>query len=129
MEICQPLNRKILILILLGLIARDKNEKKLIGFSYLRLVDEEGRTVQDKSHSLSVFRCDDILRIANVAAYLSQSAEEEKLGREVEDKRKGNGFLIRSGKERVQIKTLLCSTKLTQNGLWIQVLVNHFLIQ
>ncbi|CAG0893401.1 unnamed protein product, partial [Darwinula stevensoni] len=94
---------------------RDKNEKKLIGFSYLRLVDEEGRTIQDKSHSLSVFRCDDILRIANVAAYLSQSSEEEKVGREAEDKRKANGLLIRSGKERVHIKTLLCSTKLTQN--------------
>ncbi|XP_066947355.1 dedicator of cytokinesis protein 3 isoform X4 [Macrobrachium rosenbergii] len=90
---------------------REKNEKKLFGFSFIRLMDDEGGTTfRDGSHELCVYKCDERARLNNPAEYLTMPF----LSKEAVDCIYSLPFQ-RSPKEFIVIDTLLCSTKLTQN--------------
>ncbi|XP_042868283.1 dedicator of cytokinesis protein 3-like isoform X2 [Penaeus japonicus] len=90
---------------------REKNEKKLFGFSFVRLMDDEGgTTLRDGSHELCVYKCDERGRLSNPLEYLSMPF----LAKEAVDCIYSLPFQ-RSPKEIMVIDTLLCSTKLTQN--------------
>ncbi|KAK4293650.1 hypothetical protein Pmani_033668 [Petrolisthes manimaculis] len=90
---------------------REKNEKKLFGFSFLRLMEDEGgTTLRDGSHELCVYKCDERARLANPTDYLTMPS----LSRQAIDCVYSLPFQ-RSPKESIIIDTLLCSTKLTQN--------------
>ncbi|XP_037792049.1 dedicator of cytokinesis protein 4-like [Penaeus monodon] len=90
---------------------REKNEKKLFGFSFVRLMDDEGgTTLRDGSHELCVYKCDERGRLNNPVEYLSMPF----LAKEAVDCIYSLPFQ-RSPKEIMVIDTLLCSTKLTQN--------------
>lgn len=39
--------------------ARDKNERKLYGFAFARLMEASGATLRDGAHELYVYKCDD----------------------------------------------------------------------
>lgn len=90
--------------------AREKNEKKLFGFSFARLMDKNGATIQDGVHELHIYKCEDRSKL-DTCSYLTLPCSS-----------KDTAFIsdaatnfTRSHREVVNIKTLLCSTKLTQN--------------
>lgn len=74
-------------------------------------MDKDGAAVQDVMHELYIYKCEDAQKLEN-CGYLSLLA----CNKDYE----GNADVInsfsRSPKEVVFVKTLLCSTKLTQNG-------------
>ena len=85
---------------------KERQERKLIGFSWLELMRDDGTVIRDGEHELGVFRAESgepRLSMSSLS-YLS-----------------GSG-LVRSGKESVIIRTQLCSTKLTQNVDLMQLL-------
>ncbi|XP_061710006.1 dedicator of cytokinesis protein 3 isoform X3 [Cydia pomonella] len=91
---------------------RDKNERKLFGFSFARLMEASGATLRDGAHELYVYKCDDPAKLAT-ASYLSLPSCSADAARTPT-----NGVVVsfqRSSKENCTISTLLCSTKLTQN--------------
>ncbi|KPJ09807.1 Dedicator of cytokinesis protein 4 [Papilio machaon] len=95
------------------LITRDKNERKLFGFSFARLMEASGATLRDGAHDLYVYKCDDPTKLQN-ASYLSLPSCANDTTRTATS----NGVIPtfqRSSKEICTISTLLCSTKLTQN--------------
>lgn len=73
--------------------------------------DEGGTTLRDGSHELCVYKCDERGRLNNPVEYLSMPF----LAKEAVDCIYSLPFQ-RSPKEIMVIDTLLCSTKLTQNG-------------
>ncbi|XP_043244747.1 dedicator of cytokinesis protein 3-like [Amphibalanus amphitrite] len=90
---------------------KEKGEKKLFGFAFACLMDDEGATIRDGTHELCVYKCDDRHKLLNPACYLSlpwhTGLAQEPAG--------GNHHFTRTGRELVCVQTLLCSTKLTQN--------------
>ena len=76
---------------------KEKQERKLVGFSWLEVMTGEGTVIQDGEHELVVFRTDSVDKLS-CGTYLNNEHS-----------------LSKSGKESVVIRTKLCSTKLTQN--------------
>nr|XP_021207510.2 dedicator of cytokinesis protein 3 isoform X1 [Bombyx mori] len=92
---------------------RDKNERKLFGFAFARLMEASGATLRDGAHELHVYKCDDPSKLLT-ASYLSLPSCANDAARAAPP----NGVVPsfqRSSKENCTISTLLCSTKLTQN--------------
>ncbi|KAL7022521.1 hypothetical protein ACKWTF_012281 [Chironomus riparius] len=90
---------------------RDKSEPKMFGFSFARLMEHDGATIADGGHELFVYKCEDHSKL--------QGGHYLKLPCSVSDEQASPDVIPmfpRSSKETVFIKTLLCSTKLTQNG-------------
>ncbi|XP_076362645.1 dedicator of cytokinesis protein 3-like isoform X4 [Tachypleus tridentatus] len=109
---------------------RDK-EKKLLGFSFIHLMDEHGAILRNGNHELYIYKCEDRIKLQDPKAYLLLPV----------GPKDGVGFIqgcgsasagvippppfptsvlgqpfTRSPREILEIHTLLCSTKLTQNG-------------
>ena len=82
--------------------AKEKNEKKLFGFSYVRLMDEEGTTLKDGAHELFVYKCEDRNKLRNPRAYLAlPSHQSTSPGKDEKDKEKeGQKEKEGKGKER-----------------------------
>ena len=78
------------------IVAKEKNERKLIGISFMNLMDLNGAVVKDSTHTLPIYKCEDCTFPAD---YLTSSVVVQK-----------------SVKEVFTIRTQLVSTKLTQNG-------------
>ncbi|XP_066246456.1 dedicator of cytokinesis protein 3 isoform X2 [Euwallacea similis] len=89
---------------------REKNDKKLFGFSFMRLMDKDAAAVQDGQHELYIYKCEDPSKLDN-CGYLTLPA----FAKDYEGNHEASGQFSRSHKELVSIRTLLCSTKLTQN--------------
>lgn len=93
-------------------------EKKLIGFSFIPLSDEVGTVIGDGSHEVYMYKVNDLNNIRNK---LNDPRNYTSLpfgprdGRSIVSSSTVTGF-SRSPKESIHIRTLLCSTKLTQNG-------------
>ena len=51
--------------------AKDKNDKKLLGFAFMHLMDMDETTVKDGSHTLCLYKCEDAHRFDNGAIYLA----------------------------------------------------------
>lgn len=78
---------------------KERQERKLVGFSWLELMRDDGTVIMDGEHELGVFRAEPgEQRSMSSLSYLV-----------------GSPGPVRSGKESVLIRTQLCSTKLTQN--------------
>ncbi|XP_039296231.1 LOW QUALITY PROTEIN: dedicator of cytokinesis protein 3 [Nilaparvata lugens] len=94
--------------------AREKTDnKKLFAFSFVHLMEPGGATLLDGVHELFVYRCDEKTRL-HPSQYLGLPAS----GREAQNKpdlSSNSSQFTRSHKEIVTIRTMLCSTKLTQN--------------
>lgn len=86
------------------------DNKKLFGFSFARLMEPSGATLQDGLHEIFIYRCEERAKL-QPAHYLGLPS----CAREVTIENNSNSFFSRSHKESVTIRTLLCSTKLTQN--------------
>ncbi|XP_053681007.1 dedicator of cytokinesis protein 3 [Anopheles nili] len=90
---------------------RDKSDPKLFGFSFARLMEPGGATVADGAHELYVYKCEDVLKVQpNVYLRLPCSAGDRQAQGD------SPSPYHRSSKEAFYVRTVLCSTKLTQNG-------------
>lgn len=93
--------------------AREKNDKKLFGFSFARLMDKDGATIQDGQHELYIYKCEDPSKLDSCSYLLHPCSGKDTA---VSQDSAPVPSFSRSNKEYVQVRTLLCSTKLTQNG-------------
>uniref|UniRef100_A0A8B9IPF2 Dedicator of cytokinesis 4 n=1 Tax=Anser cygnoides TaxID=8845 RepID=A0A8B9IPF2_ANSCY len=90
---------------------KEKGEKKLFGFSFVPLMQENGRTLPDGTHELIVHKCEENTNLQDSSRYLKLPFSKGIfLG--------NNSQAVKTTKESFWITSFLCSTKLTQNG-WI----------
>ncbi|XP_065372195.1 dedicator of cytokinesis protein 3 isoform X2 [Calliphora vicina] len=89
---------------------REKSDPKLFGFSFARLMDPSGATLADGQHELYVYKCEDSSKLTT-ANYLILPCKPKDSHAKVEC----SSIFHRSSKEVFVMKSLLCSTKLTQN--------------
>lgn len=108
---------------------RDKAEKKLFGFSFVKLVSEDGTTLSDGPHELYLYKfnsptskgpvtlqqCEDAHNLRTPDSYISLPSSPSDIN-PAHGTTQGNVFFRRSERESIFIETLLCSTKLTQNS-------------
>ncbi|EEC15424.1 dedicator of cytokinesis protein, putative, partial [Ixodes scapularis] len=100
--------------------ARDK-DRRLLGFSFLPLMDEQGTIIRNGSHELYVYKADDSWQKALEAAQYRGLATGPRSGDGLVPGSQGAGA-GRSPREALHVTTLLCSTKLTQNGALLSLL-------
>ncbi|KAJ8373733.1 hypothetical protein SKAU_G00043130 [Synaphobranchus kaupii] len=93
---------------------KERGEKKLFGFSFAPLMQEDGRTLPDGTHELIVHKCDESANLHDPARYLKLPFSKGNLP--------GNNQAVKSTKESFWITSYLCSTKLTQNGDMLDLL-------
>uniref|UniRef100_A0A803XT25 Dedicator of cytokinesis protein 4 n=1 Tax=Meleagris gallopavo TaxID=9103 RepID=A0A803XT25_MELGA len=94
---------------------KEKGEKKLFGFSFVPLMQENGRTLPDGTHELIVHKCEENANLQDSSRYLKLPFS------------KGiflanNSQAVKTTKESFWITSFLCSTKLTQNGDMLDLL-------
>lgn len=89
---------------------RDKSEPKLFGFSFVRLMEPDGATLADSIHELYVYKCEELSKLNSLGYFKLQCSPHDEQATLDQ-----SPMFYRSGKETFTIKTLLCSTKLTQN--------------
>lgn len=95
---------------------RDKaDNKKLFGVSFARLMEPEEATLQDGIHELFIYRCDEHTTPRPVD-YLALAASIHESSTWTSSPYPGSVFTC-NHKEIMTIRTMLCSTKLTQNGM------------
>ncbi|KAG8186361.1 hypothetical protein JTE90_026781 [Oedothorax gibbosus] len=107
---------------------RDK-DKKLLGFSFIQLMDDKGTILKNGSHELYVYKCEESPKLQDPRVYLSLPSGPRAGGGTTPNSSapvppspppfpnpSTGQFFSRSSRETVHIRTLLCSTKLTQNG-------------
>ncbi|XP_033233286.1 dedicator of cytokinesis protein 3 isoform X2 [Drosophila pseudoobscura] len=90
---------------------RDKTEPKLFAFSFARLMETGGATLGDGQHELYVYKCEDPAKL-QASNYLRLQCRP----RDAQAKMDCGGCFSRSSKEVFVLRSLLCSTKLTQNA-------------
>ena len=96
--------------------AKDRSEKKLLGFSFVHLMEADETTIKDGSHSLCVYKCEDAEELGrDPSLYLALASRLSDIKQSDFGTALRGGF-VRSNKESITIRTRLCSTKLTQNG-------------
>ncbi|KAI1296789.1 Dedicator of cytokinesis protein 3 [Halotydeus destructor] len=92
-------------------------EKKVLGFSFIPLSDENGTILRDGTHEMHVYKALDSaearIKACDPSYYLRIPFGPRDIRSNLNT---GSSLLVRSVKECVIIRTLLCSTKLTQNG-------------
>ncbi|XP_034614167.1 dedicator of cytokinesis protein 4 [Trachemys scripta elegans] len=94
---------------------KEKGEKKLFGFSFVPLMQENGRTLPDGTHELIVHKCEENTNLQDSSRYLKLPFSKGIL--------LGNNHqAIKTTKESFWITSFLCSTKLTQNGDMLDLL-------
>ncbi|XP_026880343.2 dedicator of cytokinesis protein 4 isoform X2 [Electrophorus electricus] len=94
---------------------KEKGEKKLFGFSFVPLMQEDGRTLPDGTHELIVHKCEETANLQESSRYLKLSFSKASL-------QPGQNQTIKNSKESFWILSQLCSTKLTQNGDMLDLL-------
>jgi len=96
--------------------ARDKTDnKRLFCFSFARLMEAGGATLRDGIHELYIYKCEDRVRLES-SSYLQLPSSARDTSVQISSTPSSAGVFSRTSKESVYIHTLLCSTKLTQNG-------------
>ncbi|XP_054136744.1 dedicator of cytokinesis protein 4 isoform X2 [Melozone crissalis] len=94
---------------------KEKGEKKLFGFSFVPLMQENGRTLPDGTHELIVHKCEENANLQDSGRYLKLPFSKGiSLG--------NNSQAVKTTKESFWITSFLCSTKLTQNGDMLDLL-------
>lgn len=87
---------------------KDRTEPKLFGFSYAPIMQSNGATLCDGAHELVVYKCEDMTKV-KTNVYLELPYYMSDTNKEV------HTVFNKSSKECFTIKTILCSTKFTQN--------------
>ncbi|KAJ3611987.1 hypothetical protein NHX12_020266, partial [Muraenolepis orangiensis] len=87
---------------------KDKGEKKLFGYSFVPLMQEDGRTLPDGTHELIIHKCEENANLADCSRYIKLPFSKPNLP--------ANNQTLKSTKESFWITSFLCSTKLTQNA-------------
>lgn len=92
-------------------------------------MEPEEATVQDGKHELLIYRCDERIK-PHPNDYLGLAASLRESSTWTSSPESGSLFTC-SHKETMTIRTMLCSTKLTQNGknLILQLIYFFFVIQ
>uniref|UniRef100_A0A2K6ERU0 Dedicator of cytokinesis 4 n=1 Tax=Propithecus coquereli TaxID=379532 RepID=A0A2K6ERU0_PROCO len=94
---------------------KEKGEKKLFGFSFVPLMQEDGRTLPDGTHELIIHKCEENTNLQDTTRYLKLPFSKGIfLG--------NNNQAMKATKESFWITSFLCSTKLTQNGDMLDLL-------
>uniref|UniRef100_A0A8C8GPX3 Dedicator of cytokinesis 4b n=1 Tax=Oncorhynchus tshawytscha TaxID=74940 RepID=A0A8C8GPX3_ONCTS len=93
---------------------KDKGEKKLFGYSFVHLMQEDGRTLPDGTHELIIHKCEENANLQDSSCYLKLPFSKANLP--------GNNQAVKGTKECFWITSFLCSTKLTQNGDMLDLL-------
>uniref|UniRef100_A0A673YRM8 Dedicator of cytokinesis 4b n=1 Tax=Salmo trutta TaxID=8032 RepID=A0A673YRM8_SALTR len=93
---------------------KDKGEKKLFGYSFVHLMQEDGRTLPDGTHELIIHKCEENANLQDSSRYLKLPFSKANLP--------GNNQAVKGTKESFWITSFLCSTKLTQNGDMLDLL-------
>ncbi|OCT87399.1 hypothetical protein XELAEV_180210954mg, partial [Xenopus laevis] len=94
---------------------KEKGEKKLFGFSFVPLMQEDGRTFPDGTHELIVHKCEENAVFQDPCRYL-------KLPFLKGNQPGNNNQAVKYTKESFWITSFLCSSKLTQNGDMLDLL-------
>ncbi|XP_061495993.1 dedicator of cytokinesis protein 4 isoform X5 [Rhineura floridana] len=94
---------------------KEKGEKKLFGFSFIPLMQENGRTLPDGTHELIVHKCEENVSLQDSSRYLKLPFSKGHL-------LANNHLAVKTTKESFWITSFLCSTKLTQNGDMLDLL-------
>uniref|UniRef100_A0A3Q3DTZ1 Dedicator of cytokinesis 4b n=1 Tax=Hippocampus comes TaxID=109280 RepID=A0A3Q3DTZ1_HIPCM len=90
--------------------AKEKGEKKLFGYSFVPLMQEDGRTLPDGTHELIIQKqCDENTSLADCTRYLKLPFSKANIP--------SNNQTLKGTKESFWITSFLCSTKLTQNDM------------
>ncbi|KAK2187560.1 hypothetical protein NP493_162g07017 [Ridgeia piscesae] len=100
---------------------REKAEKKLFAFAFVKLVADDGTTLCDGAHELYVYKCGDGNSLKSSEKYRGLPSSPSEINPNYGGSQ-GNVFFHRNEKETMFIHTLLCSTKLTQNADLLAVL-------
>lgn len=90
---------------------REKSETKLFAFSFARLMEKSGASIADGSHELYVYKCDDPSKLISAPYLTLRYSAFDNQG--ILDQ---NATFQRTSKECLYVKSLLISTKLTQNS-------------
>ncbi|XP_016889524.1 dedicator of cytokinesis protein 4b [Cynoglossus semilaevis] len=93
---------------------KDKGEKKLFGYSFVPLMQEDGRTLPDGTHELIIHKCEENTSLVDCSRYLKLPFSKANLP--------SNNQTLKGPKESFWITSFLCSTKLTQNGDMLDLL-------
>ncbi|XP_061523462.1 dedicator of cytokinesis protein 4b isoform X4 [Phycodurus eques] len=93
---------------------KDKGEKKLFGYSFVPLMQEDGRTLPDGTHELIIHKCEENTSLADCTRYLKLPFSKANIP--------SNNQTLKGTKESFWITSFLCSTKLTQNGDMLDLL-------
>ncbi|XP_073508062.1 dedicator of cytokinesis protein 4 isoform X5 [Phyllobates terribilis] len=94
---------------------KEKGEKKLFGFSFIPLMQEDGRTFPDGTHELIVHKCEENTVFQDSCRYLKLPYLKGNL-------HGNNNQAVKNTRESFWITSFLCSTKLTQNGDMLDLL-------
>ncbi|XP_014385634.1 PREDICTED: dedicator of cytokinesis protein 1 [Myotis brandtii] len=97
--------------------SKDKSEK-IFALAFVKLMRYDGTTLRDGEHDLIVYKAE-AKKLEDVATYLSlpsTKAELEEKGHSATGKGMQSLGSCTISKDSFQISTLVCSTKLTQNG-------------
>eukprot|EP00002_Diphylleia_rotans_P033952 TRINITY_DN726_c0_g1_i1.p1 TRINITY_DN726_c0_g1~~TRINITY_DN726_c0_g1_i1.p1 ORF type:complete len:1627 (-),score=400.74 TRINITY_DN726_c0_g1_i1:247-5127(-) len=82
------------------------DREKFFAYAFLKLTEESGTAVLDKSHSLETYKP---LPKGEPPIYLRRDAE-------------SNKHVVKRGREFLTVRTVLCSTSMTQNGFLLALL-------
>ncbi|XP_009076400.1 PREDICTED: dedicator of cytokinesis protein 1-like, partial [Acanthisitta chloris] len=108
--------------------SKDKSEK-IFALAFVKLMRYDGTTLRDGEHDLIVYKAE-AKKLEDASTYLSLPStkiELEEKGHSATGKSMQNLGSCTISKDSFQISTLVCSTKLTQNGEFIEVL-EHLLL-
>ncbi|KAL7286180.1 hypothetical protein TKK_0019548 [Trichogramma kaykai] len=94
--------------------AKDRLEKPF-AMSYVKLMQSNGTTLQDKEHELLVYKIDNKKYDENDTNYLKLPSTKDEMNAMNLEKKPSLGFISLSSKDNFLINTNVCSTKLTQN--------------
>ncbi|XP_069142265.1 dedicator of cytokinesis protein 4-like [Argopecten irradians] len=94
---------------------RGRENKKLVGFAFLCVTNNEDIVIQDGSHDLCIYQCEEISKVIfkkyRTLPYLYEDTGDPRLS-----VFPSNLAYKRSAKEKLTVKTQLCSTKYTQTS-------------
>lgn len=96
---------------------REKSEPKLFAFSFARLMEPGGAAITDGCHELYVYKCEDPNKLSKVPYLSLRCSAFDDQG--ILDQ---TSTFHRTSKECMYIRTLLISTKLTQNSDILSIL-------
>uniref|UniRef100_A0A8D3CAS1 Dedicator of cytokinesis 1 n=1 Tax=Scophthalmus maximus TaxID=52904 RepID=A0A8D3CAS1_SCOMX len=109
--------------------SKDKSEK-IFALSFVKLMRYDGTTLRDGEHDLIVYKAE-AKKMEDSSLYLNLPAtklELEEKGYSTTGKNTHNLGNCTISKDSFQIATLVCSTKLTQNGKSLSILIYNFIL-